>query len=73
MVYLSLELECEKNEYKQREAGIGPFLKSCIFIVTGLTNLVELQKNLKRSESWGLDMIGLWSLYVAWTDLAEKL
>ena len=27
IVYLSFELECEKNENKQKEAGIGPFLK----------------------------------------------
>ena len=26
-VYLSLGLECEKNENKQKEAGIGPFFK----------------------------------------------
>ena len=25
--YLSLELECEKNENNQKEAGIDPFLK----------------------------------------------
>ena len=25
MVYLSLEMECEKNENKQKEAEIGPF------------------------------------------------
>ena len=25
--YLSFELECEKNENKQKEAGIGPFFK----------------------------------------------
>ena len=25
IVYLSFELECEKNENKQKEAGIGPF------------------------------------------------
>ena len=24
-LYLSFELECEKNENKQKEAGIGPF------------------------------------------------
>ena len=27
IVYLSFELECEKNENKQKEAGIGPFFK----------------------------------------------
>ena len=27
IVYLSFELECEKNENKQKEAWIGPFLK----------------------------------------------
>ena len=27
IVYLSFELECEKNENKQNKAGIGPFLK----------------------------------------------
>ena len=26
-LYLSFELECEKNENKQKEAGIGPFFK----------------------------------------------
>ena len=25
---MSFELECEKNENKQKEAGIGPFLSS---------------------------------------------
>ena len=25
IVYLSFELECEKNENKRKEAGIGPF------------------------------------------------
>ena len=27
-MYLSFELESEKNENKQKEAGIGPFLKN---------------------------------------------
>ena len=27
IVYLSFELECEKNKNKQKEAGIGPFFK----------------------------------------------
>ena len=27
IVYLSFVLECEKNENKQKEAGIGPFFK----------------------------------------------
>ena len=27
IVCLSLELECEKNENEQKEAGIGPFFK----------------------------------------------
>ena len=27
IVYLSFELDCEKNENKQKEAGIGPFFK----------------------------------------------
>ena len=26
--YLSFELECEKNENKQKEAGIGPFFNN---------------------------------------------
>ena len=28
IVYLSFELECEKNKNKQKEAGIGPYLKN---------------------------------------------
>ena len=28
IVYFSFELECESNENKQKEAGIGPFLKN---------------------------------------------
>ena len=28
IVYFSFELECEKNENKPKEAGIGPFLKN---------------------------------------------
>ena len=28
IVYLSFELECDRNENKQKEAGIGPFLPS---------------------------------------------
>ena len=28
IVYFSLGLECEKNENKQKEAGIGPFFKN---------------------------------------------
>ena len=28
IVYLTFELEFEKNENKQKEAGIGPFLKT---------------------------------------------
>ena len=31
IVCLSLELECEKNENEQKEAGIGPFFKE-VFI-----------------------------------------
>ena len=27
IVYLPFELECDKNENKQKEAGIGPFFK----------------------------------------------
>ena len=30
MVYLSLELEWEKKENKQKEAGIGPFFKKIV-------------------------------------------
>ena len=29
-MYLSFELECEKNENKRKEAGIGPFKKKQI-------------------------------------------
>ena len=32
IVYLSFELECEKNENKQKEAGIGPFFEKNQFI-----------------------------------------
>ena len=31
IVYLPFELECEKNENKQKEGGIGPFLKKEVF------------------------------------------
>ena len=34
IVYLSYELACEKNENKQKEAGIGPFLKfNCLQLI----------------------------------------
>ena len=39
-VYLSLELECEMKENKQKEAGIGPFLKKNFQI---LPNLKEIR------------------------------
>ena len=29
IVYLSYELQCEMNENKEKEAGIGPFLEKC--------------------------------------------
>ena len=38
IVYLSFELECEKNENKQKEAGIGPFLKKNVLSIERTTS-----------------------------------
>ena len=38
IVYLSFELECEKNENKQKEAGIGLFLKKSTIDLYALRN-----------------------------------
>ena len=35
--YLSFELECEKNENKQKEAGIGPFFLKKYGLLIGVT------------------------------------
>ena len=43
IVYLSFELECEKNKNKQKEAGIGPFFKKQLSIV-----LAEIRAKLGR-------------------------
>ena len=44
IVNLSFELECENNENKQKEEGIGTFLK----IVKYLTDLVETSPGRKQ-------------------------
>ena len=43
IVYLSFELECEKNKNKQKEAGIGPFFKKQLSIV-----LAEIRAKIGR-------------------------
>ena len=48
IVYLSFELECEKNENKQKEAGIGPFLKKIVLFVS---------KDLKNEKQGGVGLI----------------
>ena len=37
IVYLSFELLCEKNENKQKEAGIGPFFNNNVEFLCRLT------------------------------------
>ena len=45
IVYLSFELECEKNKNKQKEAGIGPFFKK---IREGLKQMKKCRKNCRE-------------------------
>ena len=49
-VYLSIEFKCEKNENKQKEAGIGPFFRVTSrrsVIRFGKINFATLAINLK--------------------------
>ena len=43
IVHLSFELECERNEYKQKDTGIGPFLKKSIYNFKLLACLIASQ------------------------------
>ena len=58
IVYLSFELECEKNENIQKEAGIGPFKKKTITRKVVVIKYVPMEIKLATDFGVGAASVG---------------